>query len=292
VSIYSPAYRISFRRRNLDLSWSEPDDNGLPIIGYKIEYSSNGNSVTYTLVKNTNSNITFYAQSNITSDWYQYYKVYAINALGVGAAADWAQANLWEEEPGNTPGPPTNVNAEGKTCAVYLSWDPPIDDGGSPIIRYIIDYKIEGDLEWTSIIGGTTNTTYTHTASVYQEFVCGNSYCYRIRAMNANGDGEWSSLVYASPTDCYDDYDCDGLINVVDNCPSGYNPDQTDFDEDGIGDCCDNCRSFYNPDQADYDLDGYGDECDNNDLISPDAPGFECIILLFAIALFLIWKKK
>jgi hypothetical protein len=35
------------------------------------------------------------------------------------------------------------------------------------------------------------------------------------------------------------DGDGDGVSDVVDNCPSDYNPDQTDTDGDGLGDVCD-----------------------------------------------------
>jgi len=35
------------------------------------------------------------------------------------------------------------------------------------------------------------------------------------------------------------DYDCDGLDNAKDNCPTTYNPSQKDTDNDGIGDVCD-----------------------------------------------------
>lgn len=59
------------------------------------------------------------------------------------------------------------------------------------------------------------------------------------------------------------DFDEDGVLNMVDNCPCFPNPDQGDIDRDGFGDECDNCRKRYNPDQEDFDRDGVGDECDN-----------------------------
>jgi len=58
------------------------------------------------------------------------------------------------------------------------------------------------------------------------------------------------------------DSDGDGLVNVFDNCPTEYNPDQDDADEDGVGDVCDNCQSVANPLQGDVDGDGVGDACE------------------------------
>ena len=75
----------------------------------------------------------------------------------------------------------------------------------------------------------------------------------------------------------YTDTDSDGVIDLVDNCPTVSNPDQADTDGDGIGDACDvptdtdgdgiedvldNCPLVPNPDQADSDGDGIGDACD------------------------------
>jgi hypothetical protein len=73
------------------------------------------------------------------------------------------------------------------------------------------------------------------------------------------------------------DYDADGIPDMYDNCPFGYNPDQADLDGDGVGDACDpdidgddvlndvdNCPFGYNPDQADSDVDGIGDACDDD----------------------------
>lgn len=58
------------------------------------------------------------------------------------------------------------------------------------------------------------------------------------------------------------DSDADGVIDLLDNCPTNANPTQADADFDGVGDACDNCPSVANADQADMDSDGVGDACD------------------------------
>ena len=50
------------------------------------------------------------------------------------------------------------------------------------------------------------------------------------------------------------DSDSDGVPNVVDNCPSNYNPLQSDFDKDGLADACDPNPSTYGI----YDTDSDG----------------------------------
>ena len=40
------------------------------------------------------------------------------------------------------------------------------------------------------------------------------------------------------------DRDSDGIVNLEDNCPDEYNPDQEDLDSDLIGDACDPCNNL------------------------------------------------
>lgn len=43
------------------------------------------------------------------------------------------------------------------------------------------------------------------------------------------------------------DFDMDGVLNEVDNCPTASNPLQEDMDDDGKGDACDMCPDVPNP---------------------------------------------
>jgi hypothetical protein len=59
------------------------------------------------------------------------------------------------------------------------------------------------------------------------------------------------------------DYDNDGVLDFLDNCPSTFNTVQHDSDEDGPGNPCDNCPSAGNTSQQNSDADSFGNACDN-----------------------------
>jgi len=294
----------------IDISWTPgEDDNGLPVLGFKIEYKTHSDQTIKVLVENTNNLNTSYSHINPDADWH-YYRVYALNAEGQSQASlYWPEANNWEGSTSLLPGSPQNVVASyGYTInqttgrsAVNISWDPPISEGGAPITGYKIEsygeslspYQSQTFLyDWGTLVENTnnTNTTYTH-----MNTYCIGEYKYRVYAINSYGTGESSStsnVVKASPID---DFDCDGYRNVDDNCPADTNSDQADRDNDNVGDECDNCGWDYNPDQKDSDNDGRGDACKYKDIDNEDgtkSPGFELIFVIIGIMLVAIWKKK
>ncbi len=91
-------------------------------------------------------------------------------------------------------------------------------------------------------------------------------------------DRDNGALKYAFRSPCgADDFDCDGILDHLDNCPGRQNPDQVDVDNDGRGDVCDNCPSTANSDQKDFNFDGVGDDCDCNDgFWGPRENGADC----------------
>ncbi|MBT3181598.1 MAG: hypothetical protein HN337_03700 [Deltaproteobacteria bacterium] len=68
------------------------------------------------------------------------------------------------------------------------------------------------------------------------------------------------SLYYLS-VELGPDSDGDDVSDLIDNCPTQYNPSQSDNDGDNYGDWCDNCMMVSNEDQLDSDDDGIGDAC-------------------------------
>ena len=77
-------------------------------------------------------------------------------------------------------GPPTGLSAQRGDQQVTLSWAAPTSNGGSTVTDY--EYEVGNDGNWQST--GGTNTTYTVTG-----LNNGQSYTFRVRAVNAVGAG-------------------------------------------------------------------------------------------------------
>ena len=77
------------------------------------------------------------------------------------------------------------------------------------------------------------------------------------------GDAPRDTLI----PDVMNDRDGDGVMDLADNCPDDFNPDQGDEDTDTVGDPCDPCP--VDSDNRDTDSDGVGDMCDPR----PSMPG-------------------
>jgi hypothetical protein len=92
-----------------------------------------------------------------------------------------------------TPGVPRNVTATPVGGgSVYVDWDAPISDGGSPIDKYQVDYSDDGGSTWTPAGLGAPETDRT-----VPSLTIGDTYLFRVEAGNALGYGPYA---YSSPT--------------------------------------------------------------------------------------------
>lgn len=79
---------------------------------------------------------------------------------------------------------PAEVMESTLTC-IDFKWRPPKDDGGSPVIRYILERQQVGRNTWKKI-GETPGVPRYCDTDVDR----GRKYCYRIRAVSSEGTSE------------------------------------------------------------------------------------------------------
>ena len=105
--------------------------------------------------------------------------------LSSGAAADALHGQ------NTVPSAPQNLEATAlNPTAIFLLWDAPASDGGSPITGYRIDASTNRT-DWIIPIGTTTGARdYTH-----RNREPGTTLYYRVSAINAEGTGNPSNVV-------------------------------------------------------------------------------------------------
>ncbi len=92
------------------------------------------------------------------------------------------------------PGPPRNLTKKDISVQkITLTWDPPVNDGGSPILGYVVEYTlptkvINGDGVWRTLDDSVTKLEYNYTSGALP-------YAYRVSAKNSVGIGLPSNYV-------------------------------------------------------------------------------------------------
>ena len=194
---------------DIKLSWIEPLNNGgSPITKYRIRrgdrLDSSGsvdNFVTLTDIPVTNENITEYDDTNLADNALYYYEVIPITVIdGVetpGSPSNTASARTEIDHPGTPIGFRVLSFSQSK---ILLTWIPPTDTGGSPIIGYQIQRSTSPTSGFADIVQttGTSNLTYTDS-----ELAVKTRYYYRIKAINT---GDKSSLQYSDIISGFTDY--------------------------------------------------------------------------------------
>ena len=178
----------------VSLSWTAPTDTGgmnVTIDGYRIDYSGEDNQVL-TAVSDSATTTTTYTHSNLLSGHRYCYRVAAVNTNGPGDFSEWRCATTKD-----VPGAPAGLSAAASgNDAVALSWAAPSDTGGSDITGYRIESSTDAGGSWQLRESSHSTTTYTHSS-----LNAGASYCYRVAAVNANGDSAFSGQACATTED-------------------------------------------------------------------------------------------
>jgi titin len=136
---------------------------------------------------------------DLTTDTQYSYKVYAINPAGTSSPSNEAttipSTSSSPPQSKEKPGAPRSLIANPfSPTQINLSWQPPSDDGNSPITGYKIDVK-KGTGSYTVLSSNIgKNTKYSHTG-----VTAGTNYEYRVYSINSIGTSTSSATASATP---------------------------------------------------------------------------------------------
>jgi titin len=173
------------------LTWSSLP-NGAAVTDYLVESSTDG--VIWTAVEDGVSSVPRYTVRGLDNGTPYRFRVAAVNAVGSG---EWSSPIVATPvgKP-DAPGRPRAAVAPATGVGIgqaKLTWTAPVNNG-SAVSDYVIQRSTDGTT-WTTVNDGVSAAT-TLTVS---RLANGTQYQFRVAAMNAGGQGDWSATVSATP---------------------------------------------------------------------------------------------
>ncbi len=168
------------------LSWTEPDDGGSAITGYRWEGRNAGSSI-WSSIGNTEPGVTTVSpQTSVTAA--SEFRIRAMNAVG---NSPWSDIRTVAAPPGI----PTGLAASGvQETQVTLGWTAPTQTGGK---------AVSYTYQWGPDDGGATwpneDTASAATADV-TGLTAGTAYQFRVRAVNEDRMSGWTARITETTT--------------------------------------------------------------------------------------------
>jgi len=170
------------------LTWSPPaSDGGSRILNYTI-YRRSGTS-PWASIKSVAGTVLQLEDNGLLSNTTYYYKVSAVNLLGEGLACPECSVTTW-----GVPWAPTNPATVPGSGKVTISWGAPANYGGTFVLNYSIYRRTSSS---PSIKVKSVGPSVFQWADM--SVVNGETYFYKVTAVNEVGEGTFSLEVQGKP---------------------------------------------------------------------------------------------
>ncbi|XP_072288403.1 immunoglobulin-like and fibronectin type III domain-containing protein 1 isoform X2 [Eucyclogobius newberryi] len=171
----------------IEIKWNPPKDNGgLEVTHYLIERQPT-RQTSWTKLGDVSADKTTFRDRNVTHGKLYNYRIYAENPEGVSDALetiDSIMAGVLILS--GPPGAPTIVSAS-KTC-IHLTWTPPEDTRGVPIVGYLLEKRMKDTNQWVAI--NAVNEPIEDIKIAVKDITEGSEYQFRVSAINVSGAGD------------------------------------------------------------------------------------------------------
>jgi hypothetical protein len=166
--------------RAVTLTWNPPADlAGGTLSGYRIDMRTSSSEPWRIHTATTGTTATRYRIDNLANGTTYEFRVAAITELGVGVPSQSATAT-----PFGLPGRPIDVRAVAGNARATVTWQAPASTNG----RAVVGYRIEAATStgWYLVVENTASTATSHTVTGLTN---GESYLFRVAAINRAGAG-------------------------------------------------------------------------------------------------------
>jgi len=165
----------------VDLSWSVPTaTGGSPIRDYVVQFSNDGGA-HWTTFTHSPSPATRIAVTGLVNGSSYKFRVAAVTDFATGALSAATAAVV----PLAAPGVVTDLQSVPSTGQIVLTWQAPINNGGTSVVSYDIEYKATGSAQWQTwphVAAAATSATITGLAAT-------SGYVFRVTAVTEFSHG-------------------------------------------------------------------------------------------------------
>ena len=197
---HTPTYLHAYSGKGTArLTWVAPEDTGgSPLTGFNVYKGtvSGGESTTPVNASPVSKIATSYTVTGLTNGTKYYFKVKAINAVGLSAALN--QASATPTAASRPPGPPIDLAADAASHSAHLTWSAPSSTGGTPITGYNVYEGTVANLESAVPVNGSPLSPNARSYLV-TGLTNSSQYYFTVQAVNAIGKGAPSNEAFAIP---------------------------------------------------------------------------------------------
>ncbi|KAM6960723.1 immunoglobulin superfamily member 22-like [Aplochiton taeniatus] len=187
-----PQGKVEFPVRTgncITLKWKAPRDNGgKQVTSFAVERCAAGKK-SWNVVGEVESRATAFSDTKVQEGQAYQYRIRAVNSEGTSDALETEE--VYAGEPIEPPGMASQPQVSDITKdTVTVSWSPPTQDGGAPVLGYTLERRKKGGNMWVPV----HKDLLTDTKCVVDGLVEDMEYEFRVTSVNRAGAGSPSTV--------------------------------------------------------------------------------------------------